>query len=131
MKCPLRGVHRVGAGTYSSYSRNGSRPRLHEFVKRFHVSGLSLRGALLNATKCAGRDAFGIPGGGMVITHLRRGRGGLSRRPLRARLLAGLTGLALVGAGLLVSGPLAPPCAGRRAAVWAGADQAHANVFHR
>lgn len=45
----------------------------------------------------------------MVITHLRRGRGGLSRRPLRARLLAGLTGLALVGAGLLVSGPLAPP----------------------
>ena len=40
-----------------------------------------------------------------------RGRscGGRSRRPLRARLLVGLTGLALVGAGLLVSGPLAPP----------------------
>jgi spore coat protein A len=45
----------------------------------------------------------------MVITHLRRGRGGLSRRPVRTRLLVGLTGLALVGAGLVVSGPLAPP----------------------
>ena len=45
----------------------------------------------------------------MVITHLRRGRGGLSWRPVRTRLLVGLTGLALVGAGLLVSGPLASP----------------------
>jgi len=45
----------------------------------------------------------------MVITHLRHGRGGLSWRPVRTRLLVGLTGLALVGAGLLVSGPLASP----------------------
>jgi len=45
----------------------------------------------------------------MSNTHLRRGRGGLSRRPLRARLLVGLTGLALVGSGSLLSGPLAPP----------------------
>ena len=45
----------------------------------------------------------------MVITHLRHGRCGLSWRPVRTRLLVGLTGLALVGAGLLVSGPLASP----------------------
>ena len=40
-----------------------------------------------------------------------RGRrcGSRSRRPMRTRLLVGLTGAALVGAGLLVSGPLAPP----------------------